>query len=114
MTTQEQHEQYLLNKRIEKNLKDYHTDVINIYSGQVVATCAHWDYILEIYSDKSAAIYYKAKPGTGYASGQYCGTDILKSHLTHLKRYEKEARPGLIPLDWEVINPAFFKALNIE
>lgn len=114
MTTQQQHELYLLEKRREKNLKEYHTDIIENYSGQVVATCNNWDYILQVYSDKSAAIYYKAKPGTGCGSGIYCGTDILKSHFIHLKTYEKQPRPGIIPNDWKVLNPAFFTALNID
>lgn len=109
-----EHEKYLKEKAIKENTRKYHTDIIKQWNNKVVATSNSWDYVLHIYGDKSAALYYIAKPESGCKSGQYCGIDILSYHFKDLKKYDKDKdRKSIIPADWIIKESDFFTALNI-
>lgn len=96
-----------------RNNKSYFTDLIREYNNKIVATCDNWNYVLKVYTDNSAGLDCIAKPGSGCHNCSYAGTNILKSHLIHLTKYRKNPHPGIIPEDWTILEPGFFKALEI-
>lgn len=115
MTWQEKHDIISRYEAQARNIKKYHTDVIERFKNKIVAEDGNWILKLTIYDDKSAALYAVAKPGSGCTNCQYCGTDILRHHFKDLKRINKhDAGPSLIPEYWHIIEPDFFAALNIE
>jgi len=110
---QKDYKEYLRQKAIKDNTKKYHTDIIEKWKNKVVATSQNWNYVLQIFSDKSAGLYCQAKPESGCKNCHYCGTDILLYHFKDLKKYEKKERKSIIPADWIILESDFFTALNI-
>ena len=64
-------------------------------------------YFLETYNDGSAALRYD----NGYTVGHWCGVKSLKFHLIDLARNGN--KKNLIPEDWTITDPEFFKQLAI-
>lgn len=101
-------------KAIERNTRKYHTAAIEQFNNMIIANDGkNWQLKLVIYSDKSAGLDAIARPGSGCDNCHYCGTDILKSHLQHLRNLLNKNNNSIIPDDWQIIEPDFFRALNI-
>jgi len=104
-------------KAKERNMKNYHTAAILPYKNKIIAITdnANWYFKLVIYSDFSAGLRCIPGQNNGCQSCSWGGTDILKSHLKHLKSYHKnDESPSIIPDDWLVLEPGFFAALDIK
>ena len=73
----------------------------------VKATSRTTVYFLETFTDGSQALYYD----NGYSIGHYCSVPGLKWHLKDLQHIGN--KKNLIPEDWTITDPDFFKSLAI-
>ena len=117
MTWQESYTIYKRYQAQADNIKKYHTEAIKTYKNKIIAIdkSGQWYFKLIIFSDFSASL--RAIPTDhGCKSCWWAGTDILKSHFKDLARISKKNQPDntIIPYYWEVLEPGFFAALDIQ
>jgi len=64
-------------------------------------------YFLKTFTDGSQALYYD----NGYTVGHWCSVPGLKWHLKDLQHIGN--KKNLIPEEWKITDPDFFKSLAI-
>ncbi len=89
--------------------KQYKTDIALLFNNKMVAFDPRGNLVVKVYQDGSGCLYNIGKKG--YSDCHYCGLDKLKEHLQDLARIQ--GREELIPDDWTITEPEFFKAYGI-
>lgn len=89
--------------------KRYKTDIARMFNNKVVAETPRGYLIVKVFKDGSGCLYNIGKKD--YSDCHFCGLDVLREHLQDLARIQD--RKNLIPNDWVVKEPEFFKAYGI-
>lgn len=90
--------------------KRYKTDIARLFSNKIVAETPRGYLVVRVFKDGSGCLFNIGKEG--YSDCHYCGLDILLSHLRDLARIQN--RKNIIPNDWIIKEPEFFKAYGIQ